>query len=484
MEDVFSADWQEDATSASRNIGAELATLVDRRGLAVLDEPAQIRLSLIEACPDAPEHVAALVAAARARVPQRLSHAVDDERLSGVLQASTRLAEERGPLDPAWAQWAVRVWAHALALPTDPPMAMRTAEPSRATTREGATPIETAATLDVEPLFTDEDVARIAGTPRGTVAPTSTEAPRPDPIVVPMDRVEPSSVTSEGRRLLPIAGALVATCVVVILFGLAIQRREPAATARPAAVEAPVAVAPVRVEPAAVEAPAAAPSVAAPSAITASTEATPVAAAPTEATPQATNETPIPAEPEPVAAVPAPAPPVIVRVETPRIVEGAPFAVSLQVAGDARDIVAVERTFGGSSGSWPRSGRVTTALQRLARDRVAVPFRAMDAPARTVVSFVAVARDGTRSAPQRAVLEVAGPGLPTGGPGSGAACTSSTCGTVVDAEQLGEDPATGITTYRVVVRLDDGRRLSSSATYRLQTGSRVQLVDGRFVPAR
>ena len=205
---------------------------------------------------------------------------------------------------------------------------------------------------------------------------------------------------------------------------------------------------------------------------------------------------PAPQTPEPsppiVAAPAAPIPaepattrrPAIARVDLPAIVEGSPFAVALQLAGSARDVVSIERRVIDSSGPWPKMATALQAgaLQRTGEHTLQVPFRAMDAPSRATVEFTAIGVDGARSAPRRVAIAVVAPVSAAADPAS-TACTRTTCGSVVEAREIEPEVGTRGALYQLTVRLDDRQIVTTTAPYRLQVGSRVRAVGTRFVPA-
>ena len=178
MEDVFDAAWQAGPAASQGRIEAELGSLVDIYGQSLLDDPEQVRRLLLQSCPDALRHVMALVDAVQAGVPNRLHGAKDDAALSPLLHDSVRHLRERASLDDAWATWAVRTWAHALALPTigldDPDRAGPATIPSNITPQRAlpfaapeAAPADVVeATILVAPLFSEQDLQRIASDPQ------------------------------------------------------------------------------------------------------------------------------------------------------------------------------------------------------------------------------------------------------------------------------------------------------------------------------
>ncbi len=119
MDIVRNATGHGPSASPDASVEAELASLVDVYGLAILQVPDQIKLRLAQACPGAQRQIDAVLSALAADVPQRLRKAHDDERLQGLLQQLVQRVEDHGSLDAATASWAVRAWAHALALPTE-----------------------------------------------------------------------------------------------------------------------------------------------------------------------------------------------------------------------------------------------------------------------------------------------------------------------------------------------------------------------------
>jgi hypothetical protein len=176
-------------------------------------------------------------------------------------------------------------------------------------------------------------------------------------------------------------------------------------------------------------------------------------------------------------------PPVIARVEIPRIDEGSPFSVTLRVAGDARDVASVERRIVESGGSWPRMAVVTrTSDVRRTGNSVVVPFRAMDAPAHATIAFTVIGRDGSRSEAKTATIALGSKAAAAPTVVTAAGCTASTCGTVIEAREVEPGVDTRATVYQVVVRLDDHATQAFTAPYRLQIGSRVRVAAGRVYP--
>ena len=133
MDIVRNATGHDPSASPDASVEAELASLVDVYGLAILHVPEQIKLRLAQACPGAQRQIDAVLSALAADVPQRLRKANDDDKLHGLLQQLVERVEDHGSLDAATASWAVRAWAHALALPTASlAKATRAQEPSMA----------------------------------------------------------------------------------------------------------------------------------------------------------------------------------------------------------------------------------------------------------------------------------------------------------------------------------------------------------------
>ncbi len=118
MDIVRNAQDHGQSASPDASIEAALASLVDVYGLAILRVPDQIKLRLAQAQPDAQRQIDAVLSALAANVPQMLRKAHDDDRLNELLPQLAERVGAQGSLDAATASWAVRAWAHALALPT------------------------------------------------------------------------------------------------------------------------------------------------------------------------------------------------------------------------------------------------------------------------------------------------------------------------------------------------------------------------------
>ncbi len=467
-----------DHASRGSRVEAELASLIDVYGLQIIEQPEQIRLLLAQACSDGTRHIDAILVALSAKVPQRLRAAQDDRSLPGQLRRSVQLVQRHASLDAAPATWAVRAWAHALALPTTSldgptqetmaPAATQFAAvvtPLAARTAVEATPV--ADGVDPkrrEPFFQDDaSLAKADPPPPSFVEPRHPEpAPADDPVIVAPMRTEPDDVAPPRRPMRFVVAASLVVVAAVLFFGIDAWRHLQD-TNTPRTETKSIATAPAR-PPVSVPPPEA---VQAPPPVEAPAIAPPVA--PVEATPAPPVETTVTSRPA------------IQRIDVPRIVEGAPFAVAIRVGGNARDIASVERRLIDGHGAWSQlaSSLPAKALRRSGADTLLVPFRAMDAPARATFEFSVVDRDGSRSEPQRATLAVTETGVASvAGP-----CTPSTCGAVASVESLEGVGGTSAAYFEIRVRMDDGAFRMLPASYRLQIGTRVRLVGNRFVPA-
>ncbi len=378
-------------------------------------------------------------------------------------------------------------------------------------TSEGPAPLRgdavhegAAGALLVEPLFPDRpaqdetpdehDAAFVteppvlAEQPRADAAPWTSD----ESIVPPTWDRRPDAASKGIGRTAAIVAALVAV-VLVWFFGVDGLRR-PSDTVSATAQRPPTVALPT---PAAPTADATRPGNPASDAVArpaAPTEDGPATASRTDTmAPSAAPSVEAPRDPpEPLPTTPVPAPsgppvlqrPVIVAIDVPDVVEGAPFAVAVRLAGDTRDVASVERRIDGRTGTWPRSGALTVAagLQRSGSHVLLVPFRALDAPAIATVDFTVIGRDGSRSDARRATIALAATSRPLPDSAITAACTRDTCGSVAMSREI--EPAEGIraAVYEVTVRMDDQESRSFRGNYRLQTGSRVRLVDGRVLP--
>ncbi len=553
------------SASPDAAIETELASLVDVYGLAILQVPEQIKLRLAQAQPDAQRQIDAVLSALEADVPQRLRKAHDDERLDGLLEQLVKRVEDHGSLDAATASWAVRAWAHALALPTaslekttspqdssvarefaavvTPLSNKRTAAvgkepPVRATDAQAPAVVEPAIVEPaiVEPAIVESAfvesafvesafvesafVEPVVGDPEVVVPTVAVPAVIEPAIVVPavasassadavavedapgMDRAagavetqtplppEPprASRAPTGRRTLAI-GAVLAVIVLAIFLGVGGARWLSSGTTsvQPQAQSHSQPPMQSRMQPP-VQPPAQRDSSIA--------DATPRT---TQATPSPRPAAPSPtavadAEPRaPASAASSAAPsaassgaqrPTITRVDVPRVVVGTPFTVAIRVSTGANDIAAIESKVVDGSAIVPRAASVTarSALRRSKNGALLVPFKAIAAPSYATIEFTAVDRNGLRSEPKRAALNVAAaPALATS-----SYCTRSTCGTVVairelDAGSIGRPADRGARMYEVIIRMDDRTIHKATVPDHWSTGTWVQMVGGRFV---
>jgi|GEM_PF-3577424 len=567
MEDVFDAAWREHPASHDTQVDAELASLIDIRGLGLVDDAAQLRQLLLQACPDAQRHIGALLAALTAQVPTRLIAAKDDDTLPELLRGSIRHLQEQAGLDADWAEWAVRAWAHAFALPTagldGPGVVAAAALPSFASPIASARPPRAdgfdhvgAGTIgglwdrspvratDPQPASRDareptlrntEDFAAARSEPGFAIEAGAEPSPVPPPhfdegpmLVEPLfpDRSAESlaPATPEDDAIAPtwvdharpaelrtrsMAGPVVMVTLVLVVAAIAWFALEGTpwstpATGTPSSSPAPSA--------AATNAPTTAPTTPSVAATppppttapdTAQNEAAagqpggnaaaPPATTGNDATSTAGAPETAPATPAPVASAPVeadaarPSParrPAISRVDVPSIVEGAPFAVGIQFGTSVRDVASVERRVVDSGGAWPKMPTQFQAsgLQRSSDRMLLVPFRAMDAPSHATVEFVAIGRDGVRSEARRVTIALNQPDPAIAALEIPAACTSATCGVVVESREIEPEVGTRGAIYQLTVRMDDRQMVTSTAPYRLQVGSRARLAGTRFVP--
>ncbi len=486
MEDVFDATWREHPATHDAPIDAQLASLIDIYGIALLDDPKQVRALLAKACPDSPSHVAAVLAALNAGIPARLHGAQDDETLPELLRQSAKALREQSGLDAEWSTWAVRAWAHAFALPTSPVAAARfvaAPAPIHPPMLNDALELSNATTIGrlwdqptvrpvqpVEPAH-DEDVpitnAPVFPTDPADETPLLVEPLFPDrdpgfetdPIVPPTrDRPLPPPRRSLAA---PIAiGVLVLVLAAGAWFALEGMPGSAPITrsaATPAAAPAPIADAPT------------------PTLTPTPPPPPPPALAETAPVVEPAEMTPVPASPQP-----EPRRPVIARVDVPRVIEGDPFNVVVQLGGNVRDVVSVERRIVDSGGAWPQMATVLQATSLRSGERaLQIPFRSMDAPSHATIDFIAIGRDGSRSAPQRVMISLVGAAPPVASAAS-TACTASTCGTVIESGEI--EGGGGAPIYQITVRLDNRQTLVSTAPYRLQVGSRARIAGNRLVP--
>jgi hypothetical protein len=188
-------------------------------------------------------------------------------------------------------------------------------------------------------------------------------------------------------------------------------------------------------------------------------------------------------------AAPAPVPPSIAHIEVPSVVEGNPFTVAVEVS-DARNVVAIERRLRDTVGSWSgnSSGSLPVTGLRRQGDTFYIPFHAMDAPARAIVEFNAVTRDGHRGPARTATLviadsypaavrDAASAALSGAVPG---ACTPSTCGRVVLVRDVQADSHSQSRLYEVTVQMDDNEQYVFTAPYHPADGARMRMSNGSF----
>ena len=184
-------------------------------------------------------------------------------------------------------------------------------------------------------------------------------------------------------------------------------------------------------------------------------------------------------EPRAVAPSRAATAPTIVRVDAPRIAAGKPFVVAVAITGKPSDLAGVERRV--VAGDGVRDAPVMTPLSALKVSpggSLLVPFRSIGTTSQSTVQFTLVARSGARSAPRTVAIRASDVESPllVSPPSLGlAACTRSTCGSVVS---IGASDANG---YETILRMDDRSIQVIRQGARWRVGSRVQRVGNRYV---
>ena len=129
---------------AVRNVEKTLATLVDLHGPSLIYEADRLEQQLDRQCPEASHEIALVVSALRQRVPQSMLAARSEEHLQTLLPPLVELLVSGTGTDRESATWAVRTWAHALALPATgldrehPPAAGRHPDTAAANQRSNA----------------------------------------------------------------------------------------------------------------------------------------------------------------------------------------------------------------------------------------------------------------------------------------------------------------------------------------------------------
>jgi len=201
-------------------VESALATAIDRYGPALFFDPDRLRQLLTEATTEAPKEIDLLLDALSETVPQTLlaAHGNEIESLLPrlVKQVMKHANVERGP-----ATWAVRTWAHALALPTatiDSPARTMAAHPAAVnggvdfasviTPRNQApviarTSLDRAAPPSPEPVASPPDPVEVAAPMRAPPPPIARPAPVPSFAAAPVANPPPASriapaPTSEG----------------------------------------------------------------------------------------------------------------------------------------------------------------------------------------------------------------------------------------------------------------------------------------------
>ena len=102
--------------SAVSAVERALSSVIDLHGPSLLREPDRLKVYLDHNCSGATREIALVMAAVTEGVPQAMLSAHYDDHLNVLLpQLVTRLTE-RAAIEPVPATWAVRAWAHALAI--------------------------------------------------------------------------------------------------------------------------------------------------------------------------------------------------------------------------------------------------------------------------------------------------------------------------------------------------------------------------------
>ena len=431
MEELSRPVWQDQPPARNPAVEEALASLIAVHGYSLFTQAGRLRRMLTEAAPDAPRHIAVVIVALSAEIPQRASRAKSDAALAGALQEWVQYLQQHASLDASWATWAVAVWAHAIGLPTialgivmdadtfSSPTVARAPLPGAATRATGDV-VRTATTMQpvepaftnrrsepslgrpanddytasgnlIDPLFPEQRVRAPVGRVGPVVEPVSPPPFRAGPVRSPegptVDAMHgPAAVAPPPRRNAQVARQVIGGIVLVavgVAIGFALR-----GTMRP---DAPLA------------------STSAPS--------------------DAAMRTPSPS-------------PVVVADPKPQ------------------DVPPVE----------PRQAA------RPLDEPVVAPPDPLPAPA----PDPAVA---TGSAPKRAsnaVPEASTRSRSASASAASRSCRPTTCGTVVSAREIGERGSA--LAYDILVRMDNRDTRSFAARYRLQTGSRVRMSEGRFVP--
>jgi hypothetical protein len=212
--------------AASRSLNE----LIAEHGAELADDPRRLEAFLRDYCPECRRETFALVAAARAGVPARLSASGHESRLSFANATQAKHLEDDYGLSTELARWAVNAWAGALGIEAQleagpPPVYTKALSESAAggtTVRRPARPPETEQPSQEQPRVIAPRLDSAGRTPAGTLADAAREH----------DAVQPAPRRRRRTMLLVLAG-IVAFLVALgagALYGRAASERPSSTT--------------------------------------------------------------------------------------------------------------------------------------------------------------------------------------------------------------------------------------------------------------
>lgn len=180
-------------------VESALATAIDRVGPVLFFDPDRLRSLLRQVTTEAPVEIEMVIAALGEEVPQHLLASNGDDEVAALLPRLVQRVMKNRKVERGPAAWAVRTWAHALALPTTGLDAAATSAPIAAPkavdvaaivqpraevpNRRPPVPVPMPAVVpDGSPIPTPPtrpDAARVAAPPRPPTAPIAGPVPAP-----------------------------------------------------------------------------------------------------------------------------------------------------------------------------------------------------------------------------------------------------------------------------------------------------------------
>ena len=454
--------------SAGSAVVQALSSAIDLHGPSLLREPDRLKVYLDQHCPNATREIALIVAAITEGVPQAMLAAHSDDDLEVLLPRLVKRLIERAAIEPASATWAVRTWAHALAVSSSVLDGGRIAE------TRAAAPVATQRSSAAE-------VLRVATPAVQHVARPPMHAEASTPAVVSSLAAKTDDVADEHHEQAAHANSALEPDVVSP--GALASRVEKTVEARSDADDG------IRVE----------------------TEIESVAAFDARAEPNGADEIAVSHSQPPssnsrgrplgyvwkIAATVAAVVAVIVAVRWGLPPSPPIEAASEKVAVSPQKIPSTPPALQPEAAPRAEVASPSAPAPSPASSAAPVPQPAREAPTAStpIASAPPPAAKATRSSSTRPTTQAARPDPRRATPAVAAAptarasaeCTRSTCGSVVAARTIDDDSAgkssgQAARNYAITIRMDDRSIHTLVQSLRWQPGMRVQMTGNRFAP--